>query len=104
MWGFSVSILVNHSVEQDWIKWMKDIHIKEIIETKCFKKAQFCKVHHETKQEGATNYNVVFFADSQQDIIHFYDKYDKDFQKKVFDLYQQNVIFFRTELEFVEFY
>ena len=104
MWGYSISALVNHSIEKDWVNWMQEIHIHEVLETKCFIKAQFSKIHHETVSYDATNYNVVYFANSREDLEKYYKDFAPLLRQKVWVLFREQVTFFRTELEFLDEY
>lgn len=103
MFGYSISILVNHSIEHEWLEWMKEVHIKEILETNCFVDAMFCKIHHETASHDATNYNVVYFAKTKEDIEKYYKDFAPLLRQKVWVLFREQITFFRTELEYIEY-
>jgi|ERR1043166_3116075 hypothetical protein len=41
---YSVTISLEASVEAEWIEWMKQIHIPDVLRTGCFSDCRLCKV------------------------------------------------------------
>jgi Domain of unknown function (DUF4286) len=41
---YTVTVSINKTIEADWVKWMKDIHIPNVLNTGLFSGHQFYKV------------------------------------------------------------
>ena len=51
--------LVDQSIHQDWLKWMKEIHIPNVLATGLFIENKIAKIHAE--EEGGISYSIQYF-------------------------------------------
>ena len=56
---YSVTVAIDDSIEQDWVNWMKEVHIPEVMATGKFIDFRFCRVfpHHEDDNKS---YNISY--------------------------------------------
>ena len=53
---YNVTINIDESVHDKWLKWMRETHIPEVLETGKFLKAKMAKVLVEEEMGGITYY------------------------------------------------
>jgi hypothetical protein len=94
---YNVTVSVDEPIHQEWLKWMKEVHVPEVIGTGFFESSRICRVL--AHEEGGVTYAIQYVVKSLQD----YDSYQKDFapalQAKHAERYGQQVAAFRTILE-----
>lgn len=99
MYIYNVTVNIDADVCEQWVEWMKDIHMPEVMKTGCFVDSQLLKVLY-VEDQGNT-YSAQYKFLEMRDI----EKYMKDFapalqadHKKIFaDKYTA----FRTLLEII---
>jgi hypothetical protein len=61
---YNVTINIDESIHHDWLKWMQNKHINEVLATGLFTHAKMVKVLVE-EEMGGTTYAVQYFTDSK---------------------------------------
>ena len=61
---YSVTIIINKDAEKSWLKWMKEIHVADVLRTGYFKDCQIQKLLIPESEEGESTYNINYKADS----------------------------------------
>ena len=96
---YNVTLILEETVANDWLKWMQETHIPEVMATGLFVSHRLLKVI-DSPNEGVT-YCAQYVADSQAD----YDKYQQDFapslQAKLNEKFENKFVAFRTLMEFI---
>ncbi|MBU2915984.1 MULTISPECIES: DUF4286 family protein [Reichenbachiella] len=94
---YNVTMNVDSGIEKDWFQWMKDIHIKNVIETGYFVD---CKVFQLISDEPqGTTYAFQYFADAYEDVLKYQEEHGARLQMEVVSRYGDKVMSFRTMLE-----
>lgn len=100
MFIYNVTVNITDEAHQEWLIWMKETHIPDVMKTGCFVDSQILKVLY-IEDEGHT-YSIQYKFLEMADI----EKYQKDFapglqaeHKKMFD---GKYVAFRTVLEMVD--
>jgi hypothetical protein len=44
MFIYNVTVSVDASVHEDWVRWMKDVHMPDVMKSGCFVDCQLLKV------------------------------------------------------------
>lgn len=95
---YSVTIAIDDSIHDEWVRYMKDVHIPDVMETGKFKDFRFCRVFKQHEDDNLS-YNVTYRCVSMED----YDDYQKNhaaaLQKDHTDRYEGKFAAFRTMLE-----
>jgi len=98
---YNITVNIEQKVEQEWIHWMKEVHIPDVLATGIFQENKFYKLLHET-DDGTVNYSIQYFTDSLEKIneynLKFAPKLQADFKSKFKDKY----VVFRSLLEIVK--
>lgn len=96
---YNVTINVEESIEKEWLKWMKEVHIPEVLATKKFTKALMSKVLIEEEMGGVT-YSVQYTAPDRAHLQSYY-KEDQERLQAAGSMFAGRTVAFRTELEMV---
>ncbi len=98
---YNVTINIDNSVHDEWLEWMKNEHIPEVLATGLFTDNKIYKIKSGEEEEGNT-YSIQYFLNSMDD----YEKYQKEhapkLQKAHSEKYKDKFVAFRTIMEMVE--
>ena len=61
---YNVTIKVAEAIKTDWLAWLKEEHIPDVLNTKCFSKATILHLLELDNSEGPT-YAIQYFAESK---------------------------------------
>ncbi len=96
---YNVTINIENDIETQWLDWMKQTHIPEMLATGKFVKALMTKVLVEEEMGGVT-YSVQYTAPSKA-LLEAYYKEDADRLRAASQPFEGKFVAFRTELEIV---
>lgn len=98
---YNVTINIDHSIASEWLKWMKEIHLPEVMSTGKFTGYRMLRLIGDEDSGGIT-YAIQYTA---ADMNH-YDQYRTEFapllQAKTKEKFGDKFVAFRTLLEIVE--
>ncbi|MCV9388552.1 DUF4286 family protein [Reichenbachiella ulvae] len=96
---YNVTMNVDKGIEEDWLNWMKEVHVKDVLATGFFSD---CKVFQLMSEEPqGTTYAFQYFAKSAKDIQAYQDQHGAKLQMDVISRYGDKVMSFRTLLKHV---
>ena len=98
---YNVTISVDSAIEEEWISWMKDVHIPEVLNTGLFTEHKILKLLEPEPEEGASTYAIQYYLKSEADYKNYNNNFAADLQKKHMDKYKDRFMAFRTVLEVV---
>ena len=98
---YSVTVKIDLDVHDEWINWMKQEHIAEVLATGKFKHHRFHKVLAHDESDGIT-YNVQYYAPTMQDYFEYRDEHAQILQEKGASRFKDKFVAFRTLLKEVE--
>lgn len=99
MYIYNVTINIDKSVEQVWLRWMQEKHIPEMLATGKFTEAKFCQVMVDEDQ-GIT-YSVQYTTDSKETLEKYYREDADKLRQEGLSLFREKFVAFRTELKVV---
>ena len=97
---YNVTINIHESVHDQWMKWMKEKHISDMLATGKFSSARMVKVLVDEATEGKT-YSVQFTTDSKETLQRYYDEDAPRLREEGQSLFGDKMLAFRTELEHI---
>lgn len=97
---YNVTINVEDSVHDDWLHWMKHVHIPDVLATGLFIESRFLRVLSTEKGEGHT-YSVQYFLDSMVHYEIYVREHAPRLQQETISRYRDKFVAFRTLLETV---
>lgn len=99
MYIYNVTINIDDSVHDRWLKWMKEEHIPAMIATGKFTKALMTRVMVEEEMGGKT-YSVQYTTDSKEALELYYAE-DAEKLRAQSNPFEGKYVAFRTELQIV---
>ena len=100
MYIYNVTTNIEESVHDNWLKWMKEIHIPDVMATGKFLSAKMAKVIIEEEMGGIT-YSVQFTTGDKETLEKYYRDDADRLRQDATKLFAGRFVSFRTELEIV---
>lgn len=95
---YNITYTVSHSVEEDFVKWMKETHIPDVFATGIFTGHKFYRLLNSADDE-ATNYSIQFFAESTAKLVEYERLYAQELRVRPQVRYGEKALAFRTLLQ-----
>tara|TARA_R110002072_G_scaffold71569_3_gene171456 strand:- start:399 stop:704 length:306 start_codon:yes stop_codon:yes gene_type:complete len=96
---YSVTINIAEEVHEDWINWMKEQHIPDVMATGIFTSHQILKVLTKAETEEGVTYNIQYTCPSMKDLHQYQAHHAPRLQKEHSDRFENKFVAFRTLLE-----
>jgi len=96
---YNVTINIEDDVHDEWLKWMKEVHIPDVMRTGYFLESRLLKVLADDPQ--GTTYSFQYTASNMADYEEYRTKHAPRLQKEVADKFAGKFVAFRTLLEVV---
>ena len=97
---YNVTINIHESVHDQWMRWMQEKHIADVLATGKFSAARMVKVLVE-EDMGGTTYSIQYTTDSKETLQRYYDEDAPRLREEGLRLYGDKMLAFRTELELI---
>lgn len=97
---YNITTNIHESVHDQWLNWMQQKHIPEILATGKFSSARIVKVLVDEEMGGIT-YSVQYVTDSKETLDKYYLEDEPAFSQEALRLFADKMLSFRTELEFI---
>jgi hypothetical protein len=97
---YNVTVKVEHSVAAQWLEWLKEEHIPDIIATGCFTDARILHLLETNDEEGIT-YAVQYHAPDRSCYDCYIEKFAEGMRKQAMDKWGGKFIAFRSLMEVV---
>ena len=97
---YNVTINIHESVHDQWLNWMQNKHINDVLATGKFSSARIVKVLVE-EEMGGTTYAIQYTTDSKETLQRYYDEDASRLREEGQHLFGDKMLAFRTELEMV---
>ncbi|MDO7173468.1 DUF4286 family protein [Mariniflexile sp. AS56] len=103
MYIYNVTSSIDDSIHQQWLTWMKEEHIPQVLATGKFEKATLSRVLIEEDMGGVT-YSVQYRVASREVLDAYYNEDAPKLRSEGLRKFADKVLAFRTELEIVDEY
>lgn len=95
---YSVTVNINRTVEQEWLQWMKNVHIPEVMATGLPVENKLLRLLTEIENEGTT-FSCQYYFQTMEDYVAYDQLHSPQLQHKHHTRYQNQYVSFRTLLE-----
>lgn len=95
---YNITFNVAPDIERDFISWMKEIHIPEVLATGKFHEHKFFRLLHDS-EDGSSNLCVQYFTESIEKMMEYEKEHAAALRSKTQARYGDKAIAFRTLLE-----
>ncbi len=98
---YNVTINIDHAVHDEWLKWMKEVHIPDVMRSNLFTESRMLKVLGDEDSGGVT-YSVQYSCNSMGDFETYERNFAPALREEYNRKYKDKFVAFRTLLEVVE--
>ncbi len=98
---YNITTKVRSAIATEWLQWMKEEHVREIINTGCFTEFKIVKLLEVDEEEGPT-YALQLFADSKAIYNQYVEKFAGKMRQQAFDKWGDKFISIRSVMQIVE--
>ncbi len=98
---YNVTVKVHNSIQSDWLQWMQEVHVHEVLQTECFTHYKILKILEIDHSEGPT-YAIQYFAESKALYNKYIEKYSTELKNKSFAKWKDKFIAFRSVMQIVD--
>jgi len=93
---YNVTVNIDHSANDDWLKWMKETHIPDVLATGLFFDGKLSRIMAE--EQGGKSYSIQYLAKTMED----YERYQEEHAQRLQADHEKNFggkfVAFRTLL------
>ncbi len=100
MFVYNVTVSIDKTVHDEWLIWMRQKHIPDVMNTGCFTEIRMVKVLKE-EDDGLT-YSFQYSFKEMKDIENYQKNFAPKLQADVKQKYDGKFAAFRTLLEIIE--
>ena len=93
---YNVTVNVEDEIHEDWLNWMKTIHIPDVMRCNLFESYKICKIIAD--DEGHT-YSIQYNCKTMKEFTEYQSKHAPKLQKEHSDRYKNRFVAFRTIME-----
>jgi hypothetical protein len=97
---YNVTTNIHESVHDQWMTWMQEKHINDVLATGKFSSARMVKVLIEEEMGGVT-YSIQYITENKETLQRYYDEDAPRLREEAMALFGDKMLAFRTELELI---
>lgn len=97
---YNVTIIIETAAANEWLQWMQEVHIPEVMATGKFVSNRLLKVL-DSPNEGVT-YCAQYVAENVENYQDYQANYAPELQAKGLAKFENRFVAFRTLMEFVD--
>ncbi|MFN5334000.1 MAG: DUF4286 family protein [Bacteroidota bacterium] len=95
---YNVTIQVDPSIQDDWLIWMKEEHIPDVMSTGCFTEFRFWRLVDLEESSGPT-FAAQYIAGSNENYSMYIERFAPEMRKRGYEKWGDRFIAFRTVME-----
>lgn len=96
---YNVTVNIDDDVHDEWLVWMKEVHMPDVMNTGFFLESRISRLL--IKEESGTTYAIQYTAKNMADLEEYQRDHAPRVQKDVLDRYGDKFVAFRTLMEVV---
>lgn len=96
---YSVTVGIDLTVEQDWLQWMRAVHIPDVMATGYFTSWHMARLIDPPSEGGIATYNIQYQCESMERYEAYQQNAAPALQEDHTQRYKDRFVAFRTILE-----
>jgi hypothetical protein len=96
---YNITVNIDYDVHDDWMKWMKEVHIPDVMNTGLFIENKICRIIAE--EEGGKSYSIQYLCKDMETYERYQQEFATELQKEHTRRYYGKFVAFRTLLKVV---
>ena len=101
MYLHNITYLVPHAIKNDWLRWMQEEHIPEMLATGLFTHHRMLQLMEVDESEGVT-FACQFYTETEPNYRKYISGHSKTLQEKASIVWGDQVVSFRTLMKSVQ--
>ena len=97
---YNVTVILDEEIHQDWLTWMKDYHIADVMATSCFISYRMLKVI-DSPNEGVT-YCIQYISEDRQKYDEYQSNHATALRASFPSRFNEKFVIYRSLMEFVD--
>jgi hypothetical protein len=97
---YNVTVSIDTQVHEDWVHWMRTVHIPDVMSTGLFTESRMSRIHAE--EDGGVSYAISYLCESHSVLEQYQTLFAPKLQRDHASRYQGKFAAFRTVLEVIE--
>lgn len=98
---YNVTVNIDADAHDEWLQWMVEEHIPDVLSTGLFLESRISKLQVE-EEMGGTTYSIQYTLESKEKLEEYQENHAPDLQKKHADKFDGKFVAFRTIMEIVK--
>lgn len=94
---YSVTVKPNQDIQNEFIAWLKEEHIQDVINTGCFDSARFYKLLDENETDGSS-FNIQYSTSDMTRYFDYINNFAQEMRQKGFAKFGDQFVAFRSIL------
>lgn len=95
---YNVTVKVDPAIADEWVKWMKEEHIPDVMMTGMFAEHKFLYLLDQDESDGVT-FAVQYISKNMASYEKYKNEFAAEMQQKHLDKYEGRFVAFRTLME-----
>lgn len=96
---YNVTVNVEQSIEEEWLRWMRTEHMLDVLNTGMFATAKIFRLLNVEQSEGTTTYAVQYFAETMDHYERYQREFTAELQREAQQRFGNKTVSFRTLME-----
>jgi len=96
---YNVTVSIDDEVHDEWVSWMKDTHIPDVMNTGFFVENKMCRVI--SHQEEGNSYSIQYTCEDMKTLHQYQAQHAQRLQAEHSAKYEGKFAAFRTLLEII---
>ena len=98
---YNVTCKVDLSIHEEWLEWMKSVHIPDVMNTKCFTSFALNYLMGTNEEDGIT-YTVQYYTKDLETLQQYKEKYAAALQADYKQKFEGKYVAFRSLMRVVD--
>lgn len=94
---YNVTVKIENNSKEEWLKWMRETHIPDVMNTGLFEEHKICRILHD-ENDGAT-YAIQYFCKDMDTFQRYQQEHAPALQADHSQRFQNKYVAFRTLME-----
>lgn len=97
---YNVTVKVTPKILKDWVQWMTEAHIPDVMKTECFESYSMNRILHDDG-DGGHSYAIQYISPDRDTFNRYLTEHAPALQKDHTERYKGEFVAFRTLMEIV---
>ncbi|MBN4051384.1 DUF4286 family protein [bacterium AH-315-M05] len=98
---YNVKVSIDDDVHDEWLKWMKEVHIPDVMKTGMFTDHKICRVLTDDPPAGGQSYSIQYVCKNMDNYNRYREEFAPGLQEEHAKRYKGKFEASRTLLEVV---